>query len=160
MSTRVSSVVKRVQEELNIAKELLTENGLSEKEARDSMARKLREKFKTVLIVDDEEHIRRTLRAALQEFNVVEAEDGEEALKSVEDCKPDVVVTDVNMPKMDGMKLLSELKSNCPDLPVIGISGYVEAGQGDNLGFDSFIYKPFPLQVLNQHVKKHLEVKD
>ena len=153
------SQLKRLQEELGIAKELLTENGLSEKEASDSIARKLRETLKKVLIVDDEKSIRVLIGKALQEFNVIEAENGEDALELVKDTLPDLVIADVNMPKMDGMELLSELKNNYPDLPVIGLSGYVDSGQGDNLGFDSFIYKPFQMQLMRQQVKKHMEIQ-
>ena len=151
------SRLKRTQKELDITIGLLIEKGQTDKEVKGAISSKLKETLKKVLIVDDDELVRQTFVKALQEFNVSEAEDGEDALAAIDKSLPDVVVADVNMPKMDGLELLSRLKSDFPNLPVIGLSGYVPVDKGENLGFDSFLYKPLSLQVLKQKIVEEME---
>ena len=70
---------------------------------------------KTVLVADDEIHIRRVieLKLGINGYRVITAANGREALKQVYDCRPDAVITDINMPGMDGKQLclaMDELK--------------------------------------------------
>ena len=111
-----------------------------------------------VLLVDDEVAIRRQLRVAMARSGYDAAESGDAlgALQSIErharEGRPfDVVVTDMVLPDIDGIKLLSIIKSRYPDLKVIVISGYggaetpdqVEQGRGDG-----FMAKPFETEAL------------
>jgi DNA-binding NarL/FixJ family response regulator len=88
-----------------------------------------------VLLVEDQILVRQSLRAVLQGYPnlevIAEAGDGEEALHYVEKLKPDVVLMDINMPKMDGVAATRLIKSEFPDVAVVGITitaeGYQQA---------------------------------
>jgi CheY-like chemotaxis protein len=79
-----------------------------------------------ILVVDDDELVRRVVAELLEdsEFSVIEARSGREALDLTR-VRPelDLVISDVNMPEMDGLQLIRELKSIRPSLPVILMSG-------------------------------------
>jgi DNA-binding NtrC family response regulator len=79
-----------------------------------------------ILIVDDESPIRRTLRDILEfeKYQVDEATDGLDCLTKVKRNKYDVIISDIKMPKMDGMEMLERLEILAPDVPVIMISGH------------------------------------
>lgn len=81
-----------------------------------------------VLLVDDVQIVRQTLRDILDSypgFEVVgEACNGEEALESVQILKPSVVVMDINMPKLDGIKATSLIKRVYPHVVIVGLSVY------------------------------------
>ncbi len=89
---------------------------------------------KTVLVVDDEADVRNFLQAALIEagFNVILAEDGNQALTEVERSKPDLISLDLVMPKKSGAKFYRELKKNkaWSKIPVIIVTGHAR----DDLG--------------------------
>ncbi len=90
---------------------------------------------KTILLVDDEPNIRLVLGAVLERsgFAVVTAEDGFEALRAIQRSMPDLVITDLRMPNMNGFELLSVLRSRFPELPTVAISGQfltIDATQG------------------------------
>lgn len=79
-----------------------------------------------ILIVDDESPIRRTLRDILEfeKYKVDEATDGLDCLTKVKRNKYDVIISDIKMPRMDGMEALERLEILAPDVPVIMISGH------------------------------------
>lgn len=117
-----------------------------------------------VLIVDDEPAVRRTVVRFLRRsgFDVDEAEDGAAALKAVANVRPDVVITDVNMPDMDGIELLAALRSGDPELPVIVISGggvipkRVLLKNANMLGATFTIAKPFTMDEILEVVSEAL----
>ena len=78
-----------------------------------------------ILIVDDDEQIRRLIQRVVRKdgYACFLASDGEEALKTLEREKVDVVITDINMPKMDGIKLTERIKAQY-DQDVIIMTGY------------------------------------
>ena len=99
---------------------------------------------KRILLVDDEPGIRLVLRAVLeQEGYVVDvAEDGFHALRSMQQSKPDLVITDLRMPNMNGFELLSVLRTRFPELPTIAISGeFVTVDTQDGPLADAFFQK-------------------
>ena len=79
-----------------------------------------------VLMADDHPMVRQGLRAIVEQFDriqvVGEAADGEEALRLAQSLLPDVVIMDVNMPKMDGVEATRHITSTCPNVVVIGLS--------------------------------------
>jgi two-component system nitrogen regulation response regulator NtrX len=79
-----------------------------------------------ILVVDDEDSIRKTLREILEmeDYEVLEAKDGIDALAKVKQLKFDLVISDIKMPKMDGVDLLDKIHLLYPELPVIMISGH------------------------------------
>ncbi|HET6528388.1 MAG TPA: response regulator transcription factor [Balneolaceae bacterium] len=80
----------------------------------------------SILLVDDQEMIRKGLRKIIEEEDdlmiIAEASDGKEAIKSARETSPDVIVMDVNMPKMDGIQATKKIKSALPDIHIIGLS--------------------------------------
>ena len=82
----------------------------------------------SVLVVDDVPEVRRSIARALDELDVeiVEAADGEEALRAVHEHVVDVVVSDVRMPRLDGVGLLRAIRAEA--IPVIMHSGYADVG--------------------------------
>ena len=81
---------------------------------------------KSILIVDDEEGIRKVLGISLTDmgYRVVTAENGREALPVFKKVRPAIVLTDIKMPKMDGIELLRWIKEHSPDTEVIMITGH------------------------------------
>jgi two-component system cell cycle sensor histidine kinase/response regulator CckA len=109
-----------------------------------------------ILIVDDEPAVRRfAARALLEEgFLVQEAGDGVEALGLIRTMSVSVVVTDVVMPRLNGVELLRELSATYPDLPVILMSGYA-AAQLEGMGIAApcgILVKPFGADRLVEEV--------
>jgi len=79
---------------------------------------------KTVLVCDDEAHIRRVVELKLKNrgYNVITAANGEEGLKAIQSEKPDVVISDINMPKLDGKsmcEMTNPIKAERPFLTII-----------------------------------------
>ncbi len=103
-----------------------------------------------VILVDDEEEVREAIRKRINweeiGFTVVgTAENGEEALELAEGCEPDVVMTDIQMPFMDGITLLKKLKEKIPDLRSVIFSGYDDfeyAKEAIRLESEEYILKP------------------
>ena len=79
-----------------------------------------------ILVVDDEEGIRKLLKESLEEYRVTDASDGEEALNHIRAERPDLIVTDIKMPNMDGLGLANQLLKDYPHIPIIALSGNVE----------------------------------
>jgi two-component system OmpR family response regulator len=106
-----------------------------------------------ILIVDDDAHIRELLKVLLlnEGFEIYEAADGLEALKSLESIKADLVILDIMMPNMDGWQLCRELREHY-DLPILMLTAKGETLQkvkGFDLGTDDYMVKPFePLELI------------
>jgi two-component system, sensor histidine kinase and response regulator len=117
------------------------------------------EKFdKTVLVVDDHEMSVKLLRQILQDagFAVVSAPSGEEALKLVQDFKPDLVLLDIILEGMNGYKTCQVLKIILPGTPIIFLSTVSNREKGLQLGAVDYITKPFQIQDVVRCVKQHL----
>ena len=100
-----------------------------------------------ILLVDDDPHIRQLLAFAFDKagFAVEEAGDGEEALAAVARQAPDLVVLDINMPRMDGLEVCRRLRAG-GDLPVLFLSSRDDEFDrvlGIELGADDYVTKPF-----------------
>jgi two-component system KDP operon response regulator KdpE len=106
-----------------------------------------------VLIVDDEPPIRRFLRTTLtsQGFDTLEAETGDGALQAVAKNRVDIVVLDLGLPDMDGLRVLAAIRESHATLPVIVLSSRAgEAGKVAALdaGADDYVTKPFGIDEL------------
>jgi len=117
---------------------------------------------KTILIVDDEAVIRDLCMRALHDYNVLEAANGEEALQIFERGGVDAILTDVMMPKVDGLELLKRIKELEPTLVVIIMTGYADKElilKALKADADDFITKPLNLLQLKSAVDKALVKK-
>lgn len=109
----------------------------------------MEEKKKTVLIVDDSQTVRELLSAILKgRFEVIAAVDGYDALRKVNGHKPDMVITDIDMPDMNGVDLIRNLRNRdgCEEIPVIVISSLSPRLTGleeGKLNVAEWIEKPF-----------------
>ena len=117
------------------------------------------EVIKRILIVDDEENTRIGLSKLLAQegFEVGSAADGNEALDYLGQQKVNLVISDINMPEMDGLVFLRELSRKFPSTSVImittygGVESYLEAM---NLGAYEYLHKPVRLDELRTVMKK------
>ncbi len=103
---------------------------------------------RTILIVDDDPHIRQLLQFAFTKagLDTAEAGDGEDALAQVNRHRPDLVILDINMPRMDGLELCKRLRAANDDLPVLFLSSRddeIDRILGIELGGDDYVVKPF-----------------
>ncbi|MFQ5543414.1 MAG: sigma-54-dependent transcriptional regulator [Nitrospiria bacterium] len=114
-----------------------------------------------ILIVDDEKNMRRVLSAHLKQqgWEVSEAVDGEHALSHLKDERFHLMISDIKMPKLDGLSLLNQTIKQCPQLPVILITahGSIEtAVSAMKEGAFDFVTKPFDQGELLDVVRKGL----
>ena len=117
-----------------------------------------------ILIADDEERMRRFVRMnlELEGFEVFEASDGLEAIRKTRDELPDLAILDVEMPKLDGVETLREIRRTSP-VPVIMLTVRSEEDdliRGLDLGADDYITKPFSARELVSRINALLRRVD
>lgn len=110
----------------------------------------------SILVVDDEDLVRFSVRQMLEDVGhaVKEAADGVEGISQLQGCAFDLMITDIVMPRKEGMETIAEAKQMQPDLRVIAISGGGPVGQfhylelAKQFGADAVLAKPFKKQEL------------
>jgi len=117
---------------------------------------------KQVLLVDDEPGILRVLGISLADrgYRVLTAESGEEALRVFHEARPEVILTDIKMPGMDGIELLKRIKAESPNTEVIMITGHGEMELAiQSLKYDAsdFITKPINDETLDIALRRAIE---
>lgn len=111
-----------------------------------------------LLIVDDEIHVRTVVSAmiACLGYSPCAAANGEEALQLLYNGKVDLVITDFQMPLMNGFQLAAEIRHQYPDIPVILMTGYTSVDLNDHPRgrklFAGLLNKPFNLQELGEKI--------
>ena len=108
---------------------------------------------KKILLVDDEKDIRDVVHLSLSDmgYQVLEAEDGDQALRIFRDTQPPIVLTDIKMPNMDGIELLQKIKLENPETEVVMITGHGDmdlAIKSLKYKATDFITKPINVNVL------------
>jgi CheY-like chemotaxis protein len=115
--------------------------------------------MKTILVVDDSKEIRQLVRATLEtdDYKVVEAEDGTEALQMCSELKPELVIMDVKMPgTVDGIKATRIIKGSkdtagCQVIMLSGVGGTRQVNEAIEAGAADFLKKPFsPLELIEK----------
>jgi DNA-binding response OmpR family regulator len=116
-----------------------------------------------ILVVDDEDTILRLLQKHLERhgYDVLVAEDGETALRILAEDgeRIDLVILDMIMPQMNGLSVLTELRRELPELPVLVASGYnqdIDRARAESFGVQGFLGKPFSLRDLMALVRSTL----
>jgi two-component system phosphate regulon response regulator PhoB len=111
-----------------------------------------------ILLADDDSALRRLIGTTLgnKDFDVLNAVDGEEALRMARQQHPELVLLDVNMPKLDGFQVCQHLKSD-PETSTIKVvmitarATDIDRARGREVGADDYFVKPFsPIQLLNK----------
>ncbi len=113
----------------------------------------------TVLIVEDEENMRRVLRALLQRdgYEVLEAGDGTEALRILEESRVSAVLTDLKMPRMNGLEFLEQAQRRYRSLPVVLLTAFGTVGSAVEAlkqGAFDYLTKPFDPEEVRQVIAK------
>lgn len=117
----------------------------------------------TILVVDDSSTVRKFVSVSLsmQGFHVVTAEDGMDALEKLPKEPVDLIITDLNMPNMDGMELIRSLRTNTTfkEIPIIILTSLKEdtlKEESQTMGIHSYLNKPFSLEKVQYEVAKYL----
>ncbi|UXX80960.1 response regulator [Reichenbachiella carrageenanivorans] len=117
----------------------------------------------TILLVEDNADMREYLRLELAEtYNILQAEDGIAGLKLAQKELPDLIVSDIMMPNMNGVEMCKELKSNVKTshIPVIILTAKTDKStkyKGLETGADDYVSKPFDIELLTLRIKNLLE---
>jgi CheY-like chemotaxis protein len=109
-----------------------------------------------LLVVDDDPDVVDFLCSSMKEsgYEVDEANDGTEAVERLQKVSYEVVIVDAIMPKMNGAEVCKFIKSRCPDIYVIGISGYPESLKKlKNEGADICFAKPFNIDLIKSAIR-------
>jgi CheY-like chemotaxis protein len=115
-----------------------------------------------ILVIDDDPAVRSVIRQALEDesFGVVEAEDGREGIAQFRAHKPDIVITDIIMPEVEGIETIMTIRQMAPNVRLIAISGGGRIRYADfldaalHLGADRVLPKPFEDEVLVELIKE------
>ena len=124
--------------------------------------------MKKIIIVEDEFRIRNGLSTLINKLDmgckvIGEAENGFEGLKMISDMEPEVVITDIKMPKMDGLSMIRQAKEMGASCDFIILSGYAEfeyAQQGIQLGVMDYLLKPASVSDVKELLNKLNEEKE
>ncbi|MBI3358657.1 MAG: response regulator [Nitrospirae bacterium] len=123
---------------------------------------------KKILVVDDSAIMRSLVVSALEEINgveTVEAGNGYEALKVLPQHPFDMIITDINMPEINGLEIVHFVKSNeaYKKIPTVIIStdhGEAEVKKGLSLGANRYFIKPFEMERLKDAVREFLDIAE
>jgi DNA-binding NtrC family response regulator len=115
-----------------------------------------------ILLVDDDPEFRRAMKKLFEKsgYDVTAAGDGEEALEALGKSRFDLIISDLRMPRLDGIELMEEIKRKKVNVPVIFITGYGEVESymdAMNLGAFEYINKPVKGQEILSVARKALE---
>ena len=151
------------QEELELEeREIIVDDFVSDKIVDEDLEGLAAEK-NIVLVVEDNPDVREYIRDALfHEFNIAEAVNGEQGLRKAEKIIPDLIVSDVMMPKMDGIEMLKQIKNDTKTshIPVILLTAKSEQTdklEGLGIGAEAYLTKPFDIKELLVRIKSLIE---
>lgn len=119
----------------------------------------------TILYAEDEEGIRKNISDSLRYYckDVFEAENGEEAYQIFEEKKPNIILSDIHMPKMDGIEFVKKVREVSRDIPVVMITAYTDKEyllEAVELHMEKYIIKPVDLDDLFETLEKCVEILD
>ena len=116
-----------------------------------------------ILVADDSSTVRKFLSFCLKmnNFTVIMAEDGMDALEKMSQIHVDLAIVDLNMPNMDGFELIENIRSSDDyrDLPVVILSserGEISKRRGMEIGANAYLEKPLDAKMIQYHVSKFL----
>lgn len=112
-----------------------------------------------ILIVEDEKRLAQLLKEAINDsfYKVVIAKDGTEGLKKYKIFKPDIIITDIMMPKLDGLDMTIKIKEIDSNIPIIILSAHSDKEKllkAIDVGINKYFIKPFDPDEVIEHIKK------
>ncbi len=123
--------------------------------------------MKKILIVDDEPNLMVLLesRLKIQGYEVIMASDGQAGLETAKRCKPDLIILDLMLPKMDGYKVCGLLKNDTryAKIPIILFTARIQESDrqmAKELGADAYVTKPFDPKILLAKIEELLSPKE
>ena len=161
---KVTIPFKNIPENLNAS--LISDHNAKNKtmddcelvEPNDDSLLEVEDKDQTLMIVEDNENLRQFLKLSLQDkYNIIVADDGAIAWSLIQEQVPDLVISDIMMPNMDGFELCRLVKSTfeTSHIPVVlltALSDKTKEMEGLGLGADDYITKPFDIAILTQRI--------
>lgn len=119
---------------------------------------------KNVMVVEDNEKNRKLMRVVLKAkgYNVIEATTGEEALTILKKQKPDIILMDIQLPGIDGLTLVKQIKADTTtkDIPIIAVTAYAMKGDEQKIldtGCNAYVSKPINTQELPLVIEKYIK---
>lgn len=119
---------------------------------------------KNVMVVEDNEKNRKLMRVVLKAkgYNVIEATTGEEALSLLKGNIPDIILMDIQLPGIDGITLVKQIKADAhtKDIPVIAVTAYAMKGDEQKIldtGCNAYVSKPINTQELPLIIEKYIK---
>ena len=122
-----------------------------------------------VLVVDDEADVRKVVRMTLEKsgYDVIEAEDGEQAIQEINKGENplllDCIISDIRMPKINGVEAINYFKQNYPHVPLIVLTGFPDTEMATGFmkqGIVDYLVKPVEKQKLTTAVAKAMEQRE
>lgn len=108
-----------------------------------------------ILVIEDNDRNRKLVKILLEanKYEVIEAQTGEEALKYLQDDKPDLILLDIQLPNMDGLTLVKKLRldQEMKDIPIVAVTAYAMKGDKERMleaGCDAYVSKPIDTREL------------
>ena len=118
---------------------------------------------KRILVVEDQPDSRQIIRDMLSgaDYEIIEAENGEEALTAIEKQRPDLILMDIQLPIMDGYTATNQIKADpaLRSIPIIAVTSYALAGEEKKAraaGCDDYVTKPFSPRQLLGKIRQYL----
>lgn len=165
-SMRVAPVIATVHKAEDTMEETVDEGGSSDAlygvHRSSQTAKPARKNYVAkVLLVDDSDDFREFMRDVLTDYQVIEAVNGKDAWQKIIEVRPDVILSDVMMPVMDGIELCRMVKSNeeTASIPFVMLTARLAAEhrvEGLESGADDYITKPFNIDMLNLRIRNLL----
>ena len=121
--------------------------------------------MKTILVVDDDRAVRDSLRRSLEfnDYKVETATDGSEAISKIQTLKPDAVIMDVMMPRVNGLEATRMIRASGNEIPILVLTARVAVSErvdGLDAGADDYLTKPFALDELLARLRAMLRRSD
>ena len=122
-----------------------------------------------VLVVDDEPDVRKVVRMTLEKagYDVIEAEDGEKAIAAIKEGENplvlDVIITDIRMPKINGVEAISYFQDQWPSVPLIVLTGFPDTQMATDMikrGIKDYLVKPVEAERLKTAVANAMEQRE
>lgn len=165
-SMRVAPVIATVHKAEDTMEETVEEGGSSDAlygvHRSSQTAKPTRKNYVAkVLLVDDSDDFREFMRDVLTDYQVIEAVNGQDAWQKIIEVRPDVILSDVMMPVMDGIELCRMVKSNeeTASIPFVMLTARLATDhqvEGLESGADDYIIKPFNIDMLNLRIRNLL----